>query len=188
MTGERTRPLEPPDQVLIRVLREEDLPALEWNGEYTHFRNLYRRTFEEMLQGVRLMMVATQAASGEIIGQVFLQYASGDPRFADGRTRGYIYALRVKAAYQNHGIGRRLIREAEAHLRQKGMRVATIGVAKSNAAAQRLYERLGYRVLGEDAGRWTYLDERGNLREVNEPSWLMEHRLDSRIAPDDTRS
>jgi ribosomal protein S18 acetylase RimI-like enzyme len=123
-----------------------------------------------------------RATTGEIVGQVFLQYASDDPRFADGLTRGYIYALRVKAAYQNQGIGRQLIQEAEGHLRQKGMRLATIGVAKSNAGAQRLYERLGYRVLGEDAGCWTYLDEKGNLREVNEPSWLMGGPLDSGVS------
>jgi ribosomal protein S18 acetylase RimI-like enzyme len=177
----------PRDKILIRLLREEDLPALEWEGEYTHFRNLYRRTYEEMLEGVRLMMVAVQAATGEMVGQVFLQYSSGDPRFADGRTRGYIYALRVKPAYQNRGIGAHLIQQAEANLRHRGMRVATIGVAKANAAARRLYERLGYRVLGEDAGRWTYLDERGNLREVDEPSWLMERSLDAQGANGKTR-
>jgi ribosomal protein S18 acetylase RimI-like enzyme len=187
MTEEKTQPLAPPEQVVIRVLREEDLPALEWEGEYKHFRNLYRRTYEEMLEGVRLMMVAVCSATDEVVGQVFLQYSSGDPRFADGRTRGYIYALRVKGPYQNQGIGAHLIREAEAKLRQKGMRVATIGVAKSNAAAQRLYERLGYHVLGEDAGRWTYLDERGNLREVNEPSWLMERPLDWRAGRNQPR-
>jgi ribosomal protein S18 acetylase RimI-like enzyme len=179
MTEVKTTPLRPQDEILIRPLREEDLPALEWDGEYVHFRTLYRRAYEEMLLGSRLMMVAVNETTDEIVGQVFVQYSSDDPRFADGRTRGYVYALRVKVAYQNRGIGRRLIHTAEDVLRQKGMRAATIGVAKANTGAQRLYERLGYQVLGEDAGRWTYLDERGNLREVNEPSWLMEHILES---------
>ncbi|MGA2111851.1 MAG: N-acetyltransferase [Anaerolineales bacterium] len=177
-----TTPPQPQGEIVIRPLREEDLLDLEWDGEYVHFRNLYRRAYEEMLQGLRLMMVAVDGTTGEIVGQVFVQYSSGDPRFADGRTRGYIYALRVKAGYQNRGIGHQLIQAAEDNLRQKGMRTATIGVAKSNTGAQRLYEHIGYRVLGEDAGRWSYLDERGHLQEVNEPSWVMEHLLESKAS------
>ena len=184
MTEAKTTTPQPQDQVSIRPLREEDLPDLEWDGEYVHFRNLYRRAYEEMLSGSRVMLVAVEGSSGGIVGQIFIQYSSGDPRFADGRTRGYLYALRVKPAYQNRGIGRQLIHAAEDNLRQKGMRVATIGVAKTNIRAQRLYARLGYHVLGEDAGRWTYLDEQDNLREVNEPSWLMERPLILKVARD----
>lgn len=182
MTGTPSSAFRPQNEILVRPLREEDLPDLEWDGEYVHFRDLYRRAYEDMLLGSRLMMVAEVPVTGEIIGQVFLQYSSGDPRFADGRTRGYIYALRVKRPYQNQGIGRRLIGAAEENLREKGLRVATIGVAKTNTGAQRLYQRLGYRIREEDAGRWTYQDEKGHLREVNEPSWLMEHSLDSQAS------
>ena len=30
----------------IRPLQEEDLPALEWDGEYLHFRLLYRSHYK----------------------------------------------------------------------------------------------------------------------------------------------
>jgi ribosomal protein S18 acetylase RimI-like enzyme len=161
----------------IRPLREEELPALEWDGEYAHFRHLFRQSFEEMQLGQRIMLVAYAADSGALAGQVFLQFISSDPKYADGASRGYLYALRVKPAYQNRGLGRQLILAAEEQLRGRGMLVSTIGVAKDNMRAQRLYERMGYEIVGEDPGRWTYVDHLGHLREVNEPSWLMAHEL-----------
>jgi len=167
----------PLHEFIIRPLREEELPALEWDGEYAHFRHLFRQSFEEMQLGQRVMLVATAAGSGALAGQVFIQFISSDPKYADGASRGYLYALRVKPEYQNRGLGRQLIQAAEEQLRGRAMQVSTIGVAKDNLHAQRLYERMGYQIVGEDPGRWTYVDHHGRLREVNEPSWLMAHVL-----------
>jgi ribosomal protein S18 acetylase RimI-like enzyme len=164
-------------EFIIRPIREDELPALEWEGEYTHFRNLFRQSFEEAKLGQRVMLVAREAASDALAGQVFVQFISADPKYADGASRGYLYALRVRPAFQNRGLGRQLIWAAEEHLRSRRMQVATIGVAKDNARAQKLYERMGYEIVGEDPGRWTYVDHLGRLREVNEPSWLMAHVL-----------
>jgi ribosomal protein S18 acetylase RimI-like enzyme len=165
------------EEFVIRPLREDELPALEWEGEYTHFRNLFQQSFEEMQLGQRVMLVAYAAGSGAMAGQVFVQFISADPKYADGASRGYLYALRVKPAYQNRGLGRQLIQAAEERLRARGMDVSTIGVAKDNMRAQKLYERMGYQIVGEDPGRWTYVDHQGGVREVNEPSWLMAHEL-----------
>jgi ribosomal protein S18 acetylase RimI-like enzyme len=162
---------------IIRPIREEELPALEWDGEYAHFRNLFRQSFEEMKLGQRVMLVAHEAESDALAGQVFVQFISGDPKYADGASRGYLYALRVRSGYQNRGLGRQLILAAEDHLRSRAMLIATIGVAKDNLRAQKLYERMGYEIVAEDSGRWTYVDHLGRLREVDEPSWLMAHEL-----------
>ncbi len=164
-------------EFIIRPMREDELPALEWDGEYTHFRNLFRQSFDEMRLGQRVMLIAHEAESDALAGQVFVQFISADPKYADGASRGYLYALRVRPAFQNRGLGRQLILSAEDHLRSRKMQVATIGVAKDNSRAQKLYERLGYEIVAEDPGRWTYVDHLGRLREVNEPSWLMAHEL-----------
>ncbi len=164
-------------EFIIRPLREDELPALEWDGEYTHFRNLFRQSFEEMQLGQRVMLIAHEAETGALAGQVFVQFISGDPKYADGASRGYLYALRVRPAYQSRGLGRQLILAAEDHLRTRRMAVATIGVAKGNLRAQKLYERMGYEIVAEDPGRWTYVDHLGRMREVNEPSWLMAREL-----------
>jgi len=50
-------------------------------------------------------------------------------------------------------------------------------VAKRNAPARRLYQRLEYRVFSEDPGEWSYLDHLGQRREVSEPAFVLEKWL-----------
>jgi ribosomal protein S18 acetylase RimI-like enzyme len=164
-------------EFLIRPVEEPDLPALEWDGMYRHFRRLFRQTFEDMRLGRRYLLVMEHHPGGEMVGQVFIQWNSSDPRYADGRRRGYLYALRVKPAYRGRGLGTRLIQAAEAVLRGRGMDTASIGVEKNNPRARALYERRGYRVIADDPGCWSYIDDQGRTREVREPAWLMEKQL-----------
>ncbi len=164
-------------EFLLRPLEERDLPALEWNGEYLHFRNLFRQAYEDMRLGTRLLLVVEHRPSGEIVGQIFLQWNSSDPRFADGWRRGYLYSLRVKSAFQRRGLGTMLMDAAEERLRQRGMDTASIGVEKDNRDARSLYERQGYRIIAEDPGCWSYIDHLGRRQEVSEPAWLMEKKL-----------
>ena len=167
----------PDGEFVVRKMEERDLPALEWGGEFLHFRNLFRQAYEDMRLGTRLLLVAERIADGDIVGQIFIQWNSGDPRFADGVHRGYLYALRVKPAYRRKGLGSRLIRSAEEALRTRGMVTASIGVEKTNPEARALYERHGFRVIAEDPGCWAYTDHLGRRRDVVEPAWLMEKPL-----------
>jgi len=66
---------------------------------------------------------------------------------------------------------------AEKDLRHKGFRVVTLNVAKTNQAARRFYERLGYTVVGDDPGRWSYIDQYGERQDVHEPAWRMEKEV-----------
>jgi len=156
---------------------EADLPALEWDGKYLHFRNLFRQAYEEMRGGSRLLLILEQLRPQAVIGQIFIQWNSGDPRLADGTARGYLYALRVKPAFRGHGFGTRLLQAAERELIDRRMQAASIGVEKNNPRARALYERLGYRLIGDDPGRWSYIDHHGKRQEVNEPAWLLEKNL-----------
>ncbi|MBI4770331.1 MAG: GNAT family N-acetyltransferase [Chloroflexi bacterium] len=161
--------------LLIRDLTHKDLPALEWGGRYTHYRRVFRQTFDEARAGRRLMLVAEMGR--EIVGQVFVQLRSTEPEFADGARRGYLYALRVKPDHQGQGIGSQLMAAAEARLRALGFSTAIIAVAKTNEAARRIYEGWGYAVIREDAGRWSYVDHRGQRRDMREPCWVLEKQL-----------
>lgn len=159
----------------LRLAVKSDLPKLEWFGQYTHYRLLFRRAFREQELGRRLILVAD--CNDFPIGHVFIQLSSGEPSVADGQTRIYFYAFRVMDMFRRRGIGTALLDEAEALVTARGYEWSTIAVAKENLDARRLYERRGYRVFRDDPGQWSYRDHRGETRWVNEPCWLMEKRL-----------
>ncbi|HLF90552.1 MAG TPA: GNAT family N-acetyltransferase [Anaerolineales bacterium] len=163
------------EKVRVRHLKCADLPALEWEGEYTHFRPMFERAYRRTETGEAVVWVADYAR--QLVGQVFVQLRSGRNGLVDGRTRAYVYAVRVRSAYRNLGLGSRLMYVVENDLIWRGYECATLNVARDNPDAQRFYERLGYRVVGEEDGRWSYTDHLGVTHLVHEPAWRMEKVL-----------
>lgn len=163
--------------VTIRKLVRDDLPKLEWYGQYTHFRRLFKYSFRKQALGSRLMLVADM--NDFPIGRLFIQLNSPSGEMADGRTKAYLYSFTVMDMFQGHGIGTRLMDTAEALLIRRKFREATIAVAKNNVGALRLYERRGYTTYEESDGHWRYRDHRGIMRHVYEPAWLLAKTLTS---------
>jgi len=161
--------------VLIRPIREDELPALEWDGAYTKYRKVFQQTYEDAVRGQRIMLVAV--VGSQIVGQVFIQLSSTERRYADGYSRGYLYSLRVRSEWQERGIGTRLVKAAEAALRARGFVTAVIAAGKENARAHQLYERLGYHTFADDPGVWYFQDVNGVQQSVSEPCWVMQKRL-----------
>jgi ribosomal protein S18 acetylase RimI-like enzyme len=163
--------------ISYRFVKPSDLPALEWDGEFIHFRRLYADIYKRVERGDGLMWVAEIPNAG-IIGQLFISLSSNRPELSDGWQRAYIYGFRIRPAYRNRGIGSGMMRVVETDLEARGYRLVTLNVAQNNPGALRLYERLGYRVVGYEPGEWSYLDHLGKRREVKEPAWRMEKKLD----------
>lgn len=157
--------------ILFRYATRADLPKLEWYGQYSHFRNIFLRTFQDQVLGRRFMLLAD--SNNFPIGHVFVLLDHKEQE----RRRAYMYSLRVMEMFRDLGIGTRLILESEQVIRERHFEWASIGVAKTNVGARRLYERLGYRVFREDEGRWNYIDHEGRTRHVHEPCWLLEKHL-----------
>ena len=65
-----------------------------------------------------------------------------------GAFRGYIQTIAVAPAWQGHGIGSKLIAFAEERIFSESPN-AFICVSDFNGKARRLYERLGYKLVGE---------------------------------------
>ena len=160
--------------VFIRVATQDDLPRLEWFGQYAHFRNLFQRAYRDQQLGIRLMLVAD--CNGFPVGYVFILFMDDEL----GNKQAYLYSLRVMEIFHSQGIGSALIAEAEAHVLARGYFNVTIAAAKTNHAARRLYEHLGYEIFMDDRGEWSYTDHLGKVRHVKEPCWLLQKTIPMR--------
>lgn len=159
----------------IRSAKESDLSHMEWEGEFRRFRRLYRQAWKDVKRGRRMILVAE--ADGGHIGQIIIQLGANVPVLDDGVSTGYLHAFRVRPVFRNQGVGTRLIQQAEEWLRKRRIERVAIAVDKANPEARRLYERLGFSVVGEDPGEWTYLDDEGKERTVSEPSYILAKSL-----------
>lgn len=160
-----------PLAITLRMGTRDDLPKLEWYGQYAHHRNLFQKAFRDQQLGRRLILVAD--SNDFPVGHIFIQFIGQDYAFSDGKKRAYLYSLRVMEMFRGYGIGTRLIQEAETAIRNRGFHWSIIAVAKENQSARQLYERLNYKVFAEETGRWSYLDHEGKTRYVHEPCWLL---------------
>ncbi len=175
-TSQNPNSPEPTEEIILRPLQKSDLPALEWDGEYLHFRNVFLDVYKKVEKGtVKAWVAVTQ--DGRMVGQVFLQLTSDRRELADGWNRAYLYSLRVRQAWQNLGIGTQLIDVVEEDLRKMGYTRVTLNVARNNQGAIRLYTRLGFQIVAEEPGVWSYPDHKGVWRTVSEPSWRMEKKM-----------
>lgn len=163
----------------IRHLRQDELAALEWDGEFTHFRRQFETAFQEYRRGNGVPWVAVRRADGLIVGQVFVLLSSRFRKeLADGSRQAYLYAIRVKPDFRDRGLGGRMMAVIEADLVARGFRVATLNVARDNPDAHRFYLRHGYRIVAPEPGQWSYVDHTGRRRHVDEPAWRMEKELE----------
>ncbi len=163
-------------RVVIRVLEERDLPALEWDGEYTHFRRMFADSFRRQQNGFSVLWVAELPEMG-VIGQVFIQLICDRRELADGLYRAYLYSFRVKPPYRSSGLGGKILDTVVTDLKKRHFHILTLNVAKTNLRARQMYERHGFQVVAHEPGRWSYIDPEGNRHQVEEPAWRMEKQL-----------
>ncbi len=65
------------------------------------------------------------------------------------KTAGHILTLDVALAYRRKGVGRRLLSEIETFFRVSGIRECRLEVSEKNAAALKLYLKLGYQKIAK---------------------------------------
>jgi ribosomal protein S18 acetylase RimI-like enzyme len=151
-------------EVVIRECRADDLQLLEWFGLFSAppHRQAIAEVYRRHMVGETVFLVAE--ANRLPVGQVWIDLTT-----KRRNSIGVISALRVIPVLQGLGIGTRLIRAAEHLMEARGLTASEIGVEKDNPRAQRLYERLGYRIVGDN---YEPDDERGGFWE-----WIMSKAL-----------
>jgi ribosomal protein S18 acetylase RimI-like enzyme len=116
------------------------------------------RRWNERLAGYREIFVAV--VDGHPAGSVSINEKDDLPRLL------HIFALDVAEPQRNRGIGTRLIERVEETSRERGHKGTYLEVSVANAAARRLYARLGYRAEGAPfANQWNRYDSEGKLAE-----------------------
>jgi GNAT superfamily N-acetyltransferase len=151
----------------FRIGRPTDALKLEWNGAFTAHRQIIAEAFESHARGDGLVLVGV--VCGFPVAQLWVKLAGGSvPRF---------WALRVMGGFQGLGLGTRLLRFGERSLVSRSHGVCEIGVERSNAAARRLYERLGYRTSYQQLETYCYGTPWGEVRSGVADQWILQKRL-----------
>ena len=163
-------------QILIRELEARDLPGLEWEGQFTHYRHLYADAYKRAQQNLSVLWVA-EDQNHRLIGQVFIQLICDRHDLADGVMRAYLYGFRTRPEVRSQGVGTQMVQVVENDLINRNFKILTLNVAQINLRAQHLYRRLGFAITAFEPGHWSYVDHRGVHRHVNEPAWRMEKDL-----------
>ena len=129
------------DAPRLLVMRQEDLDeVLEIeNAIYTH--PWTRGNFSDSLRAA--YDCRTWRLDGELVGYFILMVAVGE---------AHLLNLSIAARCQRSGHGSALLREALELARRRGARSLFLEVRPSNAAAQALYARFGFRRVGVRRG------------------------------------
>lgn len=160
-------------QVRIRTAVKQDLPAMEWDGQFTHFRQIYAEVFERTKHNLALIWLVEFSPIG-LIGQALVQLHSfGKKGSPNGLLRAYVHSFRVRQGYRRAGLGTKLMAVVETDLKERGFQEVTLNVAQQNPGALRLYQRIGYLKVGTDPGRWSFVDDKGNVQKVEQPGFKM---------------
>lgn len=122
----------------IREATRADIDALSrLENQCFDSDRLSRRSFRWMIdRGHTLLLVAMDG--DRLAGYVLLLYSQGT-------SLGRIYSLAVADAYRKRGVAARLMKTAEHKALEEGRSFLRLEVRPDNAAAIRLYEKLGYR-------------------------------------------
>jgi len=124
------------------------------------------------LAGTEDMFVAL--ADNRVRGTMSIRWAGGCD---DGLP--WLYGAEVEDGYRGRGIGTALWQVAEERCREHGATMASLDVEVANTAARRLYERLGYAVVGPHRHHWRALDPASGeiAAEGDSETWAMRKAL-----------
>ena len=150
-------------ELWIRLARKNDLAALTAALEPEISATQVNRRLEESRLGYREMLVA------ELNGQAVGTVSVGGVGFQRPGSLS-LFALDVGEVYRNRGIGTALVKAVEAVAADRGLDKVNLEVAIDNENAIRLYERLGFRRLGDPV-----MD---HCQQTEAPSWVMVKELE----------
>ncbi len=142
--------LEPLSELAARTYVDAFGSSMSAADLAAHLENkLSRACFAKFLQEDGFLLAE---AGGNLVG--FVQIGAAEPSSFEHRVGPGAWELRrlyVLAAFQRAGLGQRLIDAALAQLASRSANEVLLDVWEDNHGARRLYERNGFRVVGQRA-------------------------------------
>jgi ribosomal-protein-alanine N-acetyltransferase len=129
-------------------MKDADLPAVQVIEAQSFSNPWSDATFLGEIQnkGISFPMVIVHPADGRVAGYVIYWHI---------RDEVQINNIAVHPDFRWKGIGEAAMRLVLKEIREKGAVFASLEVRVSNTAAARLYEKLGFKVLGTRKGYYT---------------------------------
>jgi ribosomal-protein-alanine acetyltransferase len=123
----------------IRPARLDDIDGLLAIERVFPTDRLGRRSFRHAVQSPTIHLLVAEGLEG-LIGYALVQRRRNSPA-------GHLSSIAVKPGAAGKGLGKHLLRAAEAEAKAKGCERLRLEVRADNAAARKLYEKHGYRRL-----------------------------------------
>lgn len=160
----------------IRLMREEDLPLIEWDGEYARYRQSYKEVYHRSQQGLSWPLIAETAADG-MIGQIFLSAKNANPVYSPRESYLFLTSFRVKPAFRDRGVGGELMNACERVAREHHFGLILLNCAEDNVRGLAFYQKHGFDILRPEDCRWTYINENGMVVNEHQASYLMRKKI-----------
>ena len=168
------------DTVTIRLMKEADLPALEWDGEYQRYRRIYREIYRNSQKGISIPFVAETPTEG-IIGQVFLTKKDPNRNYVTQSQYFFLSSFRIKPGFRDHGLGSLMLNECEKQVRLHHLRDIYLNCDRKNNRARWFYQEHGFHVVRVDEGTWSYVNDEGFVVTEEQNAYLMKKTLPLRF-------
>lgn len=140
LRGENFRPFPMPQEMSIRLMRDEDLKAVA-QLDLDAFGNFWHNSFESLKRAKAQSSYATVVEDSS--GLIGYQLSTGNP-FGTHLAR-----LGVRKEAQGRGVGTALVSELIHNLDPNRMARLSVNTQADNAASLALYKKIGFTLTGE---------------------------------------
>lgn len=136
----------------FRRMQPRDLPEVMEIERLSFSNPWHETTFQGELQNapISFPVVAERVSDGRVLGYIIYWKIRDDVQ---------INNIAIHPDARRLGVGEALLRHALDHVRAEGASFVSLEVRVTNAAARRLYEKLGFEVFGVRKDYYAHPDE-----------------------------
>ena len=125
-----------------RKISLEELDKLKNLYAYENFEEFKKLIINDISNGIKNIFVIEE--NKNLIGEIIVTYKSDSPNETIKNIRVYLGAFRIHKAYQNKGLGQRLLKYVIEEIEKEGITEFTVGVEDDNENAKHIYEKFDF--------------------------------------------